>query len=420
MRKMMMKTKLLPLVVACLAASPAFAAEPMANIFNDGSVKGQFQLFDFQRNFDGESTDRRDTSFGGLFYLRSGEANGISFGSSFASANPIWDANSDGLYGLVGGGAPGSVVERTSVNRLQEYFVSGNWYDTKIVVGAQELRTPMMNPFPLRAIPFTYRGASIKNTSIENLGVSALYITDYMGWTNEEFASVADGIRGEFARKGVFIDVEDNPIYALGLDYNLPLESVKAKTSLWYYSMEDVYNQYHVKLDMSGEMGAANWYFIPSYLKQDSTGLLDQSAAQFDTYQAGFHLGMKWNGFDATFKYVTTGDGDVVAPFGDEKVIIQQVVQSSRANEDGYGAQLAYNFSPDSALSGVSTYLNWASYEIDGDSSKDIDETDFSVVYDLAKYVDGLSVRARHAIVNYSTGDDLTDTRFYVYYKFAL
>ena len=417
---MNINTKLLPLVAACLAASPAFAAEPMSNIFNDGSVKGQFQLFDFQRNFDGESTDRKDTSFGGLFYLRSGEANGISFGSSFASANPIWDANSDGLYGLVGGGAPGSVVERTSVNRLQEYFVSGNWYDTKIVVGAQELRTPMMNPFPLRAIPFTYRGASVKNTSVENLAVSALYITDYMGWTDDEFNSVADGIHGEFARKGVIVDVEDNPIYALGLDYNVPIDSVKAKTSLWYYSMEDVYNQYYLKLAVSGEIGAANWYFNPSYLKQDSTGALSQTAAEFDTYQAGFHLGMKWNGFDATVKYVSTGDGDVVAPFGDNKVIIQQVVQSTRANEDGYGLQLAYRFAPDSALSGVSTYVYWANYEIDGDSSQDIDETDFSVVYDLAQYVDGLSVRARHAIVNYSTGDDLTDTRFYVYYKFKI
>ncbi|MGB6136395.1 MULTISPECIES: OprD family outer membrane porin [Shewanella] len=417
---MNIKTKLLPLVVACLAASPAFAAEPMANIFNDATLKGQFQLFDFQRNFDGDSTDRHDTSFGGLFYLRSGEANGISFGGSFASANPIWESNNDGLYGLVGGGAPGSVVERTAVNRLQEYFVSGNWYDTQIVVGAQELRTPMMNPFPLRAIPFTYRGASVKNTSIENLAISALYITDYMGWTDEEFNNVSSGIRSEFARKGVIVDVEDNPIYALGLDYNLPIEAINAKTSLWYYSMEDVYNQYHVKLNLSGEMGAANWYFNPSYLKQDSTGALSQTEAQFDTYQAGFHLGMKWNGFDATVKYVTTGDGDVVAPFGDDKVIIQQVVQSARANEDGYGLQLAYQFAPDSALSGVSTYVNWANYEIDGDSSKDIDETDFSVVYDLAKYVDGLSVRARHAIVNYSTGDDLTDTRFYVYYKFAI
>ncbi len=417
---MNIKTKLLPLAVACLAASPAFAAEPMSNIFNDGSLKGQFQLFDFQRNFDSDTTDRNDTSFGGLFYMRSGEANGISFGGSFASSNPIWESSNDGLYGLVGGGAPGSVVERASVNRLQEYFVSGNWYDTLIVVGAQELRTPMMNPFPLRAIPFTYRGASVKNTSIENLAISALYITDYMGWTDEEFNNVSSGIRSEFARKGVIVDVEDNPIYALGLDYNLPIEAINAKTSLWYYSMEDVYNQYHVKLDVSGKMGAANWYFIPSYLKQDSTGELDQSAAQFDTYQAGFHLGMRWNGFDATVKYVTTGDGDVVAPFGDEKVIIQQVVQSARANEDGYGLQLAYQFAPDSALSGVSTYVNWANYEIDGNSSQDIDETDFSVVYDLAKYVDGLSVRARHAIVNYSTGDDLTDTRFYVYYKFAI
>ncbi|OBT04735.1 porin [Shewanella sp. UCD-FRSSP16_17] len=415
-----MKTKLLPLVVACMTASPAFAADPISNLFDDGSFKGQFQLFDFQRDFDGETTDRRDTSLGGLFYLRSGEANGVSFGGSFASANPIWDANSEGIYGLVGGGAPGSIAERESVNRLQEYFVSGNWFDTKITVGAQELRTPMMNPFPLRAIPFTYRGASVKNTSIDNLAISALYITDYMGWTEESFVSVSEGIQGELARSGIIVDVDDNPMLALGANYALPIDAIKAKTSVWYYSMQDVYDQYHIKFDLSGELGATNWYFKPSYLKQDSIGNLDNTAAQFDTYQAGFHLGMKWNGFDATVKYVTTGDGNIIAPFGDEKVIIQQVVQSSRANEDAYGAQLAYRFAPSSALNGVSAYLNYANYQVDGDSSQDIDETDLSVRYDLTEYVEGLSVRARHAIVNYATGDDLTDTRFYIYYKFEV
>ncbi|WP_394132381.1 OprD family outer membrane porin [Shewanella maritima] len=415
-----MKTKLLPFVVACMTASPAFAADPISNLFDDGSFKGQFQLFDFQRDFDGETTDRRDTSLGGLFYLRSGEANGVSFGGSFASANPIWDANSEGIYGLVGGGAPGSIAERESVNRLQEYFVSGNWFDTKITVGAQELRTPMMNPFPLRAIPFTYRGASVKNTSIDNLAISALYITDYMGWTEESFVSVSEGVQGELARSGIIVDVDDNPMLALGANYTLPIDVIKAKTSVWYYSMQDVYDQYHIKFDLSGDLGATNWYFKPSYLKQDSIGNLDNTAAQFDTYQAGFHLGMKWNGFDATVKYVTTGDGNIIAPFGDEKVIIQQVVQSSRANEDAYGAQLSYRFAPSSALNGVSAYLNYANYQVDGDSSQDIDETDLSVRYDLTEYVEGLSVRARHAIVNYATGDDLTDTRFYIYYKFEV
>ncbi|MDO6612595.1 OprD family outer membrane porin [Shewanella sp. 1_MG-2023] len=414
-----MNTKLLPLVAACLVASSAHSAEPIANLFNDATFKGQLQLFDFQRDFDGESADRRDTSFGGLFYLRSGETNGVSFGGSFASANPIWDTD-DAIYGLVGGGAPGSAKERESVNRLQEYFVSGNWYDTKITVGAQELRTPMMNPFPLRAIPFTYRGASVKNTSIDNLAITALYITDYMGWTAEEFGSVADGVKSEFARKGVVVDVEDNPMLALGFDYTLPFEQVKTKASIWHYTMEDVYNQTYFKLNMSGDLGATNWYFKPSYLKQDSQGSLNSTEAEFDTYQAGFHLGMKWNGFDATVKYVTTGEGDIVAPFGDEKVIIQQVVQSARANEDAYAAQLAYRFAPSSALKGVSAYLNYASYEVDGDASKDIDETDISVRYDMNEYVEGLSLRARHAIVNYATGDDLTDTRFYVYYKFEI
>ncbi|QIZ77272.1 OprD family outer membrane porin [Ferrimonas lipolytica] len=412
----MNKTIISALVMSALTA-PAFAADSVSNIFSDGSLKGQFQLFDFQRDFDGETTDRRDTSFGGLFYYRSGEAEGISFGGAFASANPIWE-NSDAVYGLVAGPV-GQQGDREAVNRLQEYFVSGNWFDTKVTVGAQELFTPMMSIFPLRAIPFTYRGASIKNTSVDNLAITGLYIEDYMGWTNDEFADLADGVAGEFARKGVMVDVEDSPMYGLGLDYTIPTDVVKAKTSLWFYTMDDVYEQYHIKLNLSGDIGDVNWYFKPSYLKQDSTGKLDQTAASFDTYQAGFHLGMKWQGFDATVKYVQTGDDDVLTPFGDEKVIIQQVIQSARADEDAYGAQLAYRFAPNTALDGVSAYVNYAKYEIDN-AQDDIDETDFSVRYNMNKWVDGLSVRARYAIVNQDSGDDLTDMRFYVYYKFAI
>ncbi|WP_237162608.1 OprD family outer membrane porin [Shewanella halifaxensis] len=312
------------------------------------------------------------------------------------------------------------VTERQSVNRLQEYFINGDWFDTNIRVGAQELRTPMMNPFPLRAIPFTYRGVSVENTSFDNLKLSALYITDYMGWTNEEFLSVTEGVESELARNGIVVELDDNPMLAIGANYTLPIDVIKSKASLWFYTMEDVYNQYHFKLDLSKQFGVTEWYFKPSYLKQDSIGNLNATDANFNTYQAGFHLGTKWNGFDATVKYVKTGDGFVVAPFGDEKVIIQQVHQSARADEEAYGAQIGYRFNEDSALSGISAYINYASYQIEGDSSQDIDETDLSVTYDLAEYVDGLSVRARHAIVNYAEADDLTDTRFYVYYKFKL
>lgn len=415
-----MKHRIHYLVAASFLSFPTLADEALSNLFNEGSFKGQFQLFDFQRNFEGQTQDRRDTSLGGLFYLRSGEVKGIQFGGSFASANPIWDS-SDGLYGLVGGaGAPGSLVERTAVNRLQEYFVSGNWFDTKVTVGAQELRTPMMNPFPLRAIPFTYRGASIRNTSIDNLAISALYITDFMGWTDETFQDLSDGVAGEFARKGIKVEVEDNPMYAAGLDHKLALSALNIKTSLWYYGMEDVYDQIYLKLSFSGDVGPAGWYFTPSYLKQSSQGKLSLTAAEFDTHQAGFHLGMTWRGLDAVVKYAQTGDNDIVAPFGDEKVIIQQVVQSGRANEDAYGAQLAYRFAPESSLRGVSAYVNWATYDIDGENHKGIDETDFSVWYDLSHVIEGFSVRARHAIVSVDQGDDLTDTRFYLYYKFGL
>ncbi|MCG9695655.1 OprD family outer membrane porin [Shewanella sp. Isolate11] len=411
----MMKKKYISLLIMSAISIPAVADTTIDKMFSEGNLRGEMRLYDFTRDFDGVTNTKHDTSFGGLFYYNTAAVNGISFGTSFASSNPIWIDDSASVYGLVGRDGTGA---HDSVNRLQEYFVQGEWFDTKLKYGAQELRTPMMNPHDIRAIPRTFRGFSAVNNSVENLTLSALYITDSMGWSDESFVSVKEAVEGDLARAGVIADVADNPVIAFGAKYKLPFDAVKASANVWHYRMEDVFNQTYAKLELSKQLGDVNVYFNPSYLTQQSSG--DETAGELDTYQYGAHLGVMFSGLNLTYLYAKTGDDTVLTPWGDDKVVIQQVYQSARGEETVNAARVAYDFS-NVGVKGLNAYVFYGEYDVpDSASGSDFSELDFSVSYALDNVLKGLSVRARHAIVDFDTGEDLQDTRFYLKYKFNL
>ncbi|ABM23409.1 MULTISPECIES: OprD family outer membrane porin [Shewanella] len=410
---MMNKSYLSVLVLSALAV-PAIADTSIDQMFSQGTLKGEFRLFDFTRDFDNTTNTKHDTSFGGLFYYNTAKVNGISFGTSFASANPVWTNDSDDVYGLVARDAKG---DHDNVNRLQEYFVQGEWWNTKLKLGAQELRTPMMNPHDIRAIPRTFRGFSAENKSVDNLTLSALYITDSMGWSDNSFISVKDAVQNELARAGVIADVADNPVYALGAKYQLPFETIKTEVDLWHYRMEDVFNQTYAKVKLSSQLGATNVYLTPSYLTQEATG--DKTGGSLDTYQYGFHLGAKFAGTDITYIYAKTGDDTVLTPWGDEKVVIQQVNQSARADEEVNALKVAYDFEK-VGMSGLEAYAFYGQYDVPTGTAKDFNETNFSITYKFSGALSGLGLRARYAMIDVDQGEDYDDLRLYITYKFVL
>ncbi|MCT8864472.1 OprD family porin [Shewanella xiamenensis] len=411
---MMMKMKSLSFFVLSALSVSAFADTTIDKMFSDGTVKGELRLFDFTRDYDGATNKKHDTSLGGLFYYNTAKVNGISFGTSFASANPIWTNDSDSVYGLVARDENG---DHDSVNRLQEYFIQGDWWNTKFKLGAQELRTPMMNPHDIRAIPRTFRGFSVENNSVNNLTLSALYITDSMGWSDNSFISVKEAVQSELARAGVITEVADNPVYALGAKYQLPFEAVKTEVNLWHYRMEDVFNQTYAKVKFSTDISAVNFYLTPSYLTQKATG--DETGGPLDTYQYGFHLGAKFAGADITYLYAKTGDDTVLTPWGDEKVVIQQVYQSARAEEEVNALKLAYDFEK-LGLNGLEAYAYYGQYDVPENAGSDFSEMNYSISYKFSGALSGLGLKARYATIDFDQGENFNDVRFYINYKFTL
>ena len=390
-----MKTKLLlvGLLVFSLSTS-AMAANNLQEMFTQASVKGQIKLLHFTRDFDSAAATNQDAALGGTLYYKTDAFKGISLGTAFATTNGIGDYDDKGFY--FGATAP----VHKSVSRLQEYYVQGDYFDTTVKIGAHELNTPFLNTHPIRMINRTYRGLSIVNRSVEDLKLYGYYLTDNMGWVDEEFVPFTEDV------------------YIAGALYKLPIKDANSTVEAWYFTMPDSFNQTYFKAGFGKQINDFGLHTAATAFTQKSQG--DELDGELDTYQYGINAGVSAFGFDLTGFYAKTGDDSIRDPWGYGKVIIQQVRNSGdelagdRGDEDAYAARLAYDFGAVGAK-GLNAYVFYANYDAPVDT---IDETDFSVQYDFAGSLKGLGVRARYAVVDADNGVDLDDTRFYVTYRF--
>ena len=389
-----MKAKLLLVVLLTFGLSTsAMAADNLKEMFAQASVNGIIKVLSYTRDFDGATQDNKDIAIGGTLYYKTDSFKGISFGTAFATTNIIGEKDEGFYYGI-------SAPVHESVTRLQEYYLQGDWYDTQIKVGAQELNTPFLCKHDIRMIPRSYRGLSVVNKSVENLTLSGYYLTDNLGWVDKKFVSFT------------------KDVYIVGASYKLPFEAVNSKVQAWYFTMPDTFNQTYFKADFSKKLNDFVLHASPTVFTQNSQG--DELDGELDTYQYGGNLGVSAYGFDLTGFYSKTGNDSIRDDWGYGKIIIQQVRNSGddlagdRGHEKAYAGLLSYDFSC-VGVKGLNAYVFYAYYDAPADT---IDETDFSIQYNFCGALDGFGLRARYAIVNADNHTDFTDTRYYVTYRF--
>jgi len=406
----MLKKFLMTITFIAMMTTAAEAAENLQEMFAQSSVRGDIRVLDFTRDFDTANT-RSDMAVGGLFYFNTAALHGVSFGLAFGTVNDIDSDDDDTVYGILAADEDG---DHESFNRLQEYYVQGEWFKTKLKYGAQEINTPFLNADDGRLLPRTYKGLSVISNPIDNLTLSAYYLTDSMGWSDDHFITLSQAVANESG--GASSISEDKALLIGGASYTLPVSAVKAVTEAWYYTIADIYNMTYLKANISRDFGAVNVYVIPSVLYQKSQG--DELNGELDTNQSGVRAGVKYAGFDVTGYYAKTGDDSILFPWGHDKVIAQQVLGSSRAEEDAWAAKLAYDFSS-VGVDGLSAYVWYAKYDVPSSKGNDMDETDYNIQYAFSGVLKGLGVRFRYADINVDGGDSYNDVRYYLTYKFA-
>ena len=393
--------------ILCTGLS-ASAAEDLKGAFAEGTLKGEIRTYLFSRDFEQKTTDKEDLAVGTLLYYRTAPLYGLTAGLATATSSDIGSDDDKAVYGLLARDAEG---DHDSFARLQEYFIQGNWFDTTLKLGAQEIESPFLNGHDIRMAPKTYRGLTVENKSVENLTFKAFYLTDYMGWTDDDFVRISSVAKG----------ADDEPLLAGSVRYIFPVKVATVDTEAWHYRTDDIFQSTYFKGTLGKKFESVSLSITPSYLKQDSIG--DDLAGQFDTYQYGFNTCAKMAGFDITAFYAKTGDNDLFVPWGDGKVLIQQINASGRADEDAYALKLGYDFATIGAK-GLSAYVFHGIYDAPDsgeNAASDINETNLSAQYAFAGGLDGLSVRARYAIIDNDDDsvEDFNDFRIYLKYTFS-
>lgn len=411
-----MRRIVVSLLLLCLS-TPAMAADNLKEMFANGTFKGNIQLLHFTRDFNQGVTDRQDQAIGGVFYYKTDSFKGISLGAAFATTNDLESDDKNAVYGLLD-------ANHESVTRMQEYYVQGDYFDTTVKVGAQEVFTPFLFFHPVRMMPRTFRGASVVNKSVDNLKLMAFYLDAAADWDDEKFVNISQIAGPIYANNG---SVDDEAAIILGASYKLPIEGLDANVEAWGFKMDDVINQYYLKAKVSKKIDEMTVFGGMMYADQEDDGnalsIRSSGKTGIDTYQFGVNAGVAGYGFNLTAMYSKTGDDPVYDPWGYSKAIIQQVLNAGLlADEDAYGAKLSYDFSR-LGVDGLSAYVFYAEY--DGTATQslksvDSNETDINVQYAFSGGLKGLGLRVRHAIIDnyYGYGFDAKDTRFFVTYKF--
>ena len=406
---MKFKSLLLSIIISAFAVN-AYAADNVAEMLSEGSVKGIVRYLNYSRDFE-KSKDRADSAIGGRLYYKSAPLHGISFGVTFATVRNAGSDDDKGVYSILAADSNGNHAD---VTRVQESYIQGEWFKTKIRYGAQELNTPYMNMHDSRMIAKAYKGLSVESRVIENLELFGYYITEYAGWTDDGYGDIS---------KTINPDIADKALTAAAFRYTFPFSESKLSIENWFYNLNDAFNLNFAKASYTAKVNNIEYSLAPGYLIQKSIG--DEIGGDIDSYQVSFDAGVKAYGL--TLKGIVTkvGDDNLTLPWGGGP-IIQEVMTSERAEEKAYAASFMYDLG-EIGVNGLSAGMMFGYYDTPDkgkNASTDVKETDFDVIYNFGKnfkgVLDGLTLRARYAILDRDDAEDINDMRFYVMYNFSL
>lgn len=392
---MKLRSALLILFILIIT-TPAIANNKFVDMFSNGSLQGAVRYYNFYYDGKGNTSqslfpsnqDAEDSV--GVIYLtyKTDSLYGVSLAATLAGAKDMWSDDDRNGFGML------QDPDHKSFNKFMEYYAQGEWQDSTIKVGAQEFYTPLLNQDYCRILPNTYRGLTLVNRSVKDLEVHAYYITDFMGWTDDDYSNIGE----QAGPHGLNSVVTDNPMLVLGGRYNIPLDDFSLNIEGWGYHMEDVYDTQFFRARLGKSFGKYDTYFMPSVMYQSTEdGAIENpftpGTDNIETYEVGFEAGVDTPyGVYGKAYFAKTGGDYQLTPYGFGKIVMQQYqVSGRRGNEDAYGLLLGYDFSK-IGISGLKSYIWYTLYKAPADSISDfgeyegdMTEIDYNIRYSFAQ-----------------------------------
>ncbi|MCD4727889.1 MAG: OprD family porin [Pirellulales bacterium] len=404
-----MTRKLLTAFFIFIMASTVYAADDLKSAFKEGELYGEFRNYYYVRDFD-QRNEREDIASGGMLYYRTAPLHGVNAGVAFYTGQEMGVNDSDqDVYGLLARDGNGN---HDSFSMLGEAFIQGQFGNTTIKLGRQELSTPYVNTDDNRLTPQSTESYVVINKDIPGVEIFAAYVKKMRGKTDTEFVSMT-----EYAGVGP----DDEPVILGGLTYyrieNLTLQ-------VWDFYVREFFNEVYLKAEYGWNISENFSAFgVIQYLTQDDVG--DKIGGALDTYTYGMELGVEGCGFGFSLGYADVGDQEILIPWGHDTIVSIQINDNVRAEERGIMAKASYDFGKINidGLVGKIKYIDFDTPDSGINASPDQTELDFDVKYKFGGCLDGLSLRLRHAIIDQEEdmgGEDFTDSRVMFKYDFSL
>ena len=395
------------LTIAIVISPDAWGATNIISALKESRVSGEFRTYFFQRDFDGVTRDRQDFAVGGKIRLETGELQGISAGLSVYTSQGL-GLNSDNkaVYGLLAKDAQG---HHKSYTALGELYLQAQYMKTTLKIGRQEMKTPWVNLHDIRMTPQSFEALQLSSEYFSHFKIVVAHVTKIKLRTATDFIYMSQAAKVS----------QKEPVTLGGVIYS-GIEGMKLQ--LWDYYAWNMWNDVYLRLDYRNSFGEDfPIYGDIRYLYRRGIG--DELAGPSDTYAFGIRGDMGAYGATFSLAWAKNGAEKILRPWGHNLEVAIQVNVADQADEEAWRAMLGYDFGR-IGLKGLSGYVIYGDFNTPNtgaNASPDANEFDFSLEYDISRFVKGLSLRARCAIIDEDDdfgGEDYTDVRFQLRYKF--
>ncbi|MFT7374308.1 MAG: hypothetical protein ACI9T9_003014 [Oleiphilaceae bacterium] len=399
------KNRILGAVIGCSLSTVALAEGNLQDAFKEGSVSGNIRAHYNTWDY-GSKTDQTAFSLGGLLKAETGSIGGAKFGLGYYTAQDLDTNDSD----------PAKIDGRmgSDLEVLGEAYIAMTAADSVLTIGRQKISTPFANPGDAFIIPVTFQGTSFTNKSIDDLTLTASYLTAIKNRNSEEFVGV-----GEFstARYGVGSQNTDGTLI-LGSTYKSKGLGVQA----WYYQFSDLFDTTYFQANYTFAGTETIKPFVAAQLaSQSDSG--DKLLGDVDSTLWGLQGGISMGKAKVTLGYNSIAEettafknGAFLAPynFSTSPLFTNNMLSTVENANAGEATKLTFNYS----LPNTKLKLSYATFNFES-NAVDKDEVDFDVTHSLGQFAPGLSVRLRIALVTSDTKSaETTNNRFQIQYAF--
>jgi len=244
--------------------------------------------------------------------------------------------------------------DRKSFILLQEAYLKYETKEHKVLVGREEIVTPMIDSDDWYMLANSFELAYYKNSSVTNTDIYGGYFSKMAGvWdsgTNgTEFHYMSDA---SFVSSADKLRADGKGVYFAAVEYN---DKSHHNFKVWEYYAQDLYNTLFMQYDYVGSSAGMNYDFGLQFINFAGVGELakhNTTVINYSLYSAKFD-GSFNNGFDfatGVSKYSDgAGQGATLGAFGGYPYFANGMIfhffeAGSLRNAASYKGQFGYNF----------------------------------------------------------------------------